>query len=96
MGGNKTMTHDEMIAVITHHKNGGKVEYKSKDGGLWKEVTTKIGPAWDFYSYDYRAKPETQVIYADFNDHGQAIFCSHEKYTPPFGRKLRKFVEVQE
>ena len=83
-----------MIAVIEHHKNGGKVEYKRKDGDLWKDVMTKIGPAWDFDLSDYRAKPE--VIYADFDDHGDAHFCSREKYTPPFGRKLRKFVEVEE
>ena len=90
------MTHDKMISVITHHKNGGKVQWKRKDGDVWKDVITKIGPAWDFDLCDYRAKPEPQVIYADFNDHGQALFCSHEKYTPPFGRKLRKFVEVEE
>lgn len=90
------MTHDEMIAVIEHHKNGGKVEYKHKDEAVWKEITNKIGPAWHFYFYDYRAKPEPQVIYADFNDNGDALFCSNKKYTPPFGRKLRKFVEVEE
>ena len=90
------MTHDEMIAVIEHHKNGGKMEYKRKDGAIWKDVITKIGPAWDFDLSDYRAKPEPHVIYADLNDHGHPMFCSHEKYTPPFGRKLRKFVEVEE
>ena len=90
------MTHDEMIAVITHHKNGGKVEYKCKNGAVWKEAITKIGPVWDFYRYEYRAKPEPHVIYADFNEHEQTLFCSREKYTPPFGRKLRKFVEVTE
>jgi hypothetical protein len=90
------MTHDEMIAVIQHHKNGGKVQYKRKDEAVWKEVITKIGPAWDFDLCDYRAKPEPCVLYADFDDHGHAAFCSREKYTPPFGRKLRKFVEVEE
>jgi hypothetical protein len=86
-----------MISVILHHKNGGKVQYKRKDEAVWKEITTKIGPpAWDFDLCDYRAKPEPQVIYADFNDHEQPLFCSREKYTPPFGRKLRKFVEVEE
>jgi len=90
------MTHDAMIAVIEHHKNGGKVQYKRKDETRWKEVTSKIGPAWDFDLCDSRAKPEPLVIYADFNDHEQPLFCSREKYTPPFGRKLRKFVEVEE
>jgi hypothetical protein len=96
MGGNNTMTHDEMIEVLTHHKNGGKVEYKRKDEARWKQVTTKIGPAWDFDLCDYRAKPEPKVIYADFHDNGCLAFCDHVKYTPPFGRKLRKFVEVEE
>ena len=90
------MTHDEMISVILHHKNGGKVEYKRKDGALWKEVTTKIGPAWDFDLCDYRAKPEPQVIYADFNEDGMVMASNTEQYQPPFGRKLRKFVEVVE
>jgi hypothetical protein len=90
------MTHDKMISVITHHKNGGKVQWKRKDGDVWKDVITKIGPAWDFDLCDYRAKPEPHVIYADCNASGHFSFCSHEKYTPPFGRKLRKFVEVLE
>ena len=85
------MTHDEMIAVIQHHKNGGKVQFNPDNE--WFDVAE---PTWNFYSVDYRAKPEPQVIYADFNDNGPALFCSREKYTPPFGRKLRKFVEVEE
>jgi len=87
------MTHDEMIAVITHHKNGGKVEHKATEGNFW--IITKK-PTWDFDAFDYRAKPEPCIIYADFNEHGDACFCSRGKYTPPFGRKLRKFVEVEE
>jgi hypothetical protein len=87
------MTHDEMIAVITHHKNGGKVEHKATEGNFWR-ITEK--PTWDFESFDYRAKLEPFVIYADCNNNGHFSFCSHEKYTPPFGRKLRKFVEVTE
>jgi len=87
------MTHEEMIEVIEHHKNGGKVEHKAKEGNFW---ILKKNPTWDFETFEYRAKPEPQVIYADFNDHEQPLFCSREKYTPPFGRKLRKFVEVEE
>jgi len=87
------MTHDKMIAVILHHKNGGKVEHKAKEGNFWRLI---VKPTWDFEAFDYRAKPEPHVIYADFNDNEQPLFCSREKYTPPFGRKLRKFVEVEE
>lgn len=51
----KGMTHDEMIAVIQHHKNGGKIEvrYRGRDG-LWGEDDH---PVWNFDFCDYRAKP---------------------------------------
>jgi hypothetical protein len=60
------MTHDEMIAVLTHHKNGGKVDVKLKENRNW--TTCKDDPVWCFDCYDYRAKPEPQVIYADCNE----------------------------
>ncbi|MFN6191204.1 MAG: hypothetical protein ACK48S_09770 [Planctomycetia bacterium] len=87
------MTHDEMIAVIQHHVKRGEIQYRAKGLSTWQAAAT---PNWDFSRYDFRAKPEPLVIYADCNDHGHPLFCSHEKYTPPFGRKLRKFVEVTE
>jgi len=34
-------------------------------------------------------------MYGDFSK-GRLRFFSGEKYTPPFGRKLKKFVEVEE
>jgi len=88
------MTHDEMIAVITHYKNGGKVQIRPINTPNWFD--SDVIQSWDFTNVEYRAKPEPQVIYADFNDNGDVPFCSREKYTPPFGRKLRKFVEVKE
>jgi hypothetical protein len=88
------MTHDEMIAVLTHHKNGGNVQVKHIITHQWYDCDEV--QSWNFTNYEYRAKPEPHVIYADFDDHGDAHFCSREKYTPPFGRKLRKFVEVEE
>jgi len=36
------------------------------------------------------------VIYADFNEDGMVMASNTEQYQPPFGRKLRKFVEVEE
>lgn len=90
------MTHDEMIAVIEHHKHGGKVECKSKDGGLWKEVTTKIGPAWDFYSYDYRAKPEPLAIWAEIIENGHIARYTFTESKPCMGGVIKKFVEVEE
>jgi len=88
------MTLEEMIAVLTHYKNGGKVQIRPINTPTWYD--SNVVQYWDFTSVDYRAKPEPQVIYADFNDHEQPLFCSRAQYTPPFGRKLRKFVEVEE
>ena len=90
------MTHDEMIAVITNHKNGVEVQCRCKGDGVWIRECHLDAHGFNFADYEYRAKPEPQVIYADFDDHGEAHFCSRKKYTPPFGRKLRKFVEVEE
>ena len=90
------MTHDEMIAVIQHHKNGGKVECRCKGDGFWINECHLDARGFNFADFDYRAKQEPCVLYADFNDNENSHFCSREKYTPPFGRKLRKFVEVEE
>ncbi len=56
------MTHDEMIAVIQHHKNGGKVEYKHCDNAVYVD---DVRPSWDFSAFDYRPKPEPMTIYAE-------------------------------
>ena len=86
------MTHDEIIAVIQHHKNGGKVQYSCKNN----DYDDVPDPTWNFAMFDYRAKPEPQVIYVDFNEDGMVMASNTEQYQPPFGRKLRKFVEVEE
>jgi hypothetical protein len=57
------MTHDEMIAVIQHHKNGGKVEYMSRAENTWTLVSGE--PLWNFAVHDYRIKPEPMVIFAE-------------------------------
>lgn len=56
------MTHDEMIAVIQHHKNGGEVEASQKYADKWNDSKN---PAWDFYNYIYRKKekPKTKIVY---------------------------------
>ena len=56
------MTHDEMIAVIQHHKDGGEVEvFKGKS---WTKVSGI--PTWDFRTYMYRPyiepKPKQVVL----------------------------------
>ena len=56
------MTHDEMIAVIEHHKNGGRLEMRIKyniDGrpGEWNDARP-VHIKWDFDTFDFRIKPE--------------------------------------
>ena len=57
------MTHQEMIDVITHHMNGGKVEslVKHNPSDEWGIVST---PIWNFSECYYRAKPEPLVLWA--------------------------------
>jgi hypothetical protein len=51
------VTHDEMIAVIQHHKDGGKIEYITHDNDQWEMIITN--PLWNFATNDYRIKPES-------------------------------------
>jgi hypothetical protein len=101
------MTHDEMIVVIAHHKNGGKVEYKRKDEAVWKEVINKTGPAWDFDLCDYRAKPEPLVLWFLRTEDGEryGTYYSRDEaeevkrvYDKNHVKNLtiKKFVEVEE
>lgn len=98
------MTHDEMIAVITHHKNGGKVETKAKDGTLWR-ITKK--PMWDFDLCDFRAKQEPLVLWQLRTEGGEGYgtYCNRglawavlANYNNTHAKKLTliKFVEVEE
>jgi len=61
------MTHDEMIAVIAHHKNGGVVQYNPYGEDEWRDCAQN-DPSWDFHGNDYRAKPEPLVLWAVFSD----------------------------
>ena len=55
------MTHDEMIAVIMHHKKGGLLETRPRHcGGGWS--VTSI-PVWDFNRFEYRPKKEPVVLW---------------------------------
>jgi hypothetical protein len=92
------MTHDEMIAVITHHKNGGEIEFKPKDNTTWEKTST---PCWIFDSNDYRAKPEpaviyAEVIYAEAMPNRRVVRYSNSVITPKHGGTVVKFVEVTE
>lgn len=91
------MTHDEMIAVITHHKNGGKVQHTGKNYNLrWNDLPDGQEPTWDFSCVNYRIKPEPTVVYVEFNDHGKPMTTELKPFVSPFKRPVRKFVEVME
>lgn len=55
------MTHDEMIAVIEHHKKGGLLETRPRSGvGRWSPISR---PNWMFDRYEYRPKREPVVLW---------------------------------
>jgi len=64
------MTLEEMIAVLTHYKNGGKVQIRPINTPNWYDFD--VIQSWDFTNVEYRAKPEPQVIYGDFNSRAQS------------------------
>ena len=93
------MTHDEMIKVIIHHENCGKIEYRSKLDMTWRDAPN---PWWDFDEFDYRVKPEPLVIYGVYQNHivvgvyeckETAEFHINTNGLPAI---LKKFVEVTE
>ena len=96
------MTHDEMIAVIQHHKNGGDVEciIKNEPNDRWSSV---INPSWNFADCDYRAKPKPMAIYAAlYNCGGLCATFTNEEAAADFARKsivsltVKKFTEATE
>jgi hypothetical protein len=89
------MTHDEMIAVIQHHKNGGKVEYMGRAENTWASV--KGDPIWNFAAHDYRIKPEPMVIFAEVSYiTGQVLRASIEPmFHTGYKTTIKKFIEEQ-
>jgi len=90
------MTHDEMIAVITHHKNGGEVECRCKRDGVWIRECHLDVRGFNFANFDYRAKPEPLAIWAEIigNKHIARYTLTESK--PCMGGVIKKFVEVDE
>jgi len=93
------MTHDEMIAVILHHKNGGEIEFKAKGSKLWKKTDA---PCWNFDSIDYRAKLEPLVLYIVYQNNVKVGVYEHkddaEYYVKENGlpATIKEFVGVTE
>jgi len=64
------MTHDEIIAVVTAHRDGADVEHQAH-GGQWRFTGS---PLWEFGVCDYRVKPAPFVCWANFYSTGDPIF----------------------
>ena len=89
------MTHDEMIAVIQHHRDGGEIESSRKVATSWKST---LNPCLDFTTYDYRPKPEPMVIYVEVSNETNALM-RQSKY--PIDRffdnsRIIKFIEAND
>ena len=61
------MTHDEMIAVITAHKEGKTIQFRWRSEIKWQDTAC---PAWNFGDHDYRVKPEPLEIWVNVYSDG--------------------------
>ena len=86
------MTHEEMIAVIQHHKNGGKVEYKHCDNAVYVD---DMRPSWDFSAFDYRAKPEPTTLWLELDKNERVIASYKNRTIAQYGGTIKKFIEVR-
>ena len=55
------MTTAEIIVIMQHYENGGKVEYSEKKGG-GNHWTTVTSPSWDWAYFEYRIKEPKQKV----------------------------------
>jgi hypothetical protein len=85
------MTYDEMIDVITHHKNGGKVEWSYREQNEWNDAED---PCWDFYSCDYRAKPEPVILWLELDSRGLVIASYKNQTIAQYKGTIKKFIEA--
>lgn len=57
------MTHNEMIKVIEHHKNGGEVEYKNFRSDVWADMLSTHLFNFEIFDYRIKEKPKTKTVY---------------------------------
>jgi len=94
------MTHDEMIAVIAHDKNGGVVQLRFQGEGDDKWSNGVTGSfAWNFEKFDYRIKPEPRSLWVSFNEYGKPHLSAEsadqaDRLARIEGRKFFLFQEV--
>lgn len=79
------MTVDQMIEVLTAHRDGKKIEsrYKFRPGGDTKWYAFG-GCDFDFRDYDYRVKPEPKVIWVNECADGSGFGYTSEAYAKVF------------
>jgi len=56
------MTHDEIIAVVTAHRDGKRIEVACKGGKEWGVMEP---PPWDFQRFNYRVKREPREFWLE-------------------------------
>lgn len=69
------MSHEEMIAVITAHKEGKQIQARQIGSTNWVDIED---PSWNFVSVSYRIKPEPKYrpyanadeCFAEIRKHG--------------------------
>ena len=66
-------THDEMIAVITAHKEGKKIECRYKGCDKW---FCSPSPIWDFSEREYRIDPRDE---SELVPHWVALYLDPDK-----------------
>ena len=71
------MTHQEMIDVIAAHRDGKKIQVNGS-GGIWADTDH---PTWNFYSNEYRVKPEPMEIEVWFER--ATILFARKEPSPP-------------
>ena len=64
------MTYDEMIAVIQAHKDGKKIQVKSRKNDVWYSSFNNQ-PSWNFSEFEYRVKPKPLVLWINEYEDGK-------------------------
>ena len=95
MGSVKT---EEKIAVMQAEVDGKKIQIKSSNGADW--ISTNQPLTWDWWSYDYRVKPEPREIYCNEykTGFGSAFGSTDEadRHVAPGRTRVVRFVEDME
>jgi hypothetical protein len=106
-GGEMSMDHDEMIAVIQAHKEGKEIQFRCVDDfdKTWTSYS-ESSPSWNFSEFEYRIKPEPRkpmVIYVNeftfgfsLIHHISELSALAEKISDGTRIGIRKFIEVIE